>query len=407
MTTYTDEHIKQMDHDCVMGTYARLPVVLERGQGPYVWDVNGKKYLDFLAGIAVNVLGHAHPALVAAVQAQAATLMHTSNIFYTIPQPRLAQKLLAISGFDKAFFANSGAEANEAAIKLARKYGKKDGRTDKFRIITAQRSFHGRTMATVTATAQEKYQKPFAPMLTGFDYVPYNDVAALQKAMGPDVCAVMLEPVQGEGGVYPADPAYLQEARALCDANDALLIFDEVQTGIGRTGHWFAFQHYGVTPDVMTLAKALGGGFPIGACLATGAAASVFAAGDHGTTFGGNPLACATALTVLETIEKDGLCTHAQEMGRYFLSKAQSELGAHLKDTRGLGLMMGLELTQPVAKKVLTAALERGLIVNAVGETTLRLLPPLIIEREHCDEAIAILKDVLAEISGSFVTGNS
>ena len=395
-TPYTTEQIKHIDHTCVIATFARLPVVLTCGEGVYVWDEDGKRCLDFLAGIAVNSLGHAHPALVKAIQDQAATLMHTSNLFYTVPQTLLAEKLVKLSGMDRVFYANSGAEANEAAIKLARKYGKKDGKTKKFHILTAERSFHGRTMATVTATAQEKYQKPFAPMLEGFHYVPFNDSEALEEAMSDDVCALLLEPVQGEGGVFPASKEYLQAARTLCDKHDALLMFDEVQTGMARTGSWFAFQHYGVTPDVMTLAKGLGGGFPIGACLARGEAAQTLQAGDHGSTFGGNPLATSAALAVVDTMEGDNLCAHAQEMGVYFKQRAEVELAPHIVEVRGLGLMIGVELAQPIAKKVLQAALAEGLIVNAVGETTLRLLPPLIVQKAHIDEAITVLKKVLS-----------
>lgn len=386
------QKIRELDAAYGFAVYARQEPVFVRGEGAYVWDSEGKKYLDFLSGIAVNALGHAHPALVAAIHEQAGTLMHMSNLFHTPYVAQLARKLCGLSGFDRAFFCNSGAEANEAAIKLARKFGKAKS-PDKFHILTAKMSFHGRTMATVAATGQEKFQKPFTPMLEGFHHIPFNDEKALEAAMHDKVCAVMLEPIQGESGVNVGTPAFLQTARKLCDDFGALLIFDEVQTGIARTGHWFAFQGLQIQPDVITLAKGLGGGFPVGACLARGDAAQTLQLGDHGTTFGGNPLATRVALTVLETIEKDALRENAMETGAYFRSQAKAVLGGSVKEVRGEGLMIGLELTQPIAKDVLKRALAKGLIVNAVGEQVIRLLPPLIITKAQCDEALQILKE--------------
>lgn len=391
----SSEQIKKFDQMCIMQTYARFEPVFVRGDGVRLWDAEGKEYLDFLSGIAVNSLGHCHPRLVSAISEQAATLIHASNLCATAPQALLAKKLMDISDFDRVFFCNSGAEANEAAIKIARKHGKKAGKEDRFTIITAKGSFHGRTMATVTATAQEKYQKPFAPMLPGFEYVPFNDVAVLTAAMNDSVCAVMLEPVQGEGGVYPAVKEYLQAARKLCDQFGALLMFDEIQTGVGRTGDWFAYKHYGVVPDVMTLAKGLGGGLPIGACLARGDAATTLVAGDHGSTFAGNPVAASAANAVLATIEEEKLCANAKAMGDYFVKRIKEEIGSHVAEVRGLGLMLGIELKEPKAKQVVADALKAGLIINAIGEKILRILPPLIVNEGDIDRCVKTLKSVL------------
>ena len=388
--------VKEWDDAHVMHTYARLPVTFVRGQGARLYDAEGKEYLDFLAGIAVNGLGHCHPRLVRAIQEQAATLIHTSNLYLTAPQAQLAAKLAEISDFERVFFCNSGAEANEAAIKIARKYGKAHGGAGKYHIITAHRSFHGRTLATVTATAQPKYQEPFAPLVPGFHYVPFNDIGALEQAVTDETCAVLLEPIQGEGGVYPAHKPYLEAARALCDKHQALLIFDEVQCGMGRTGRWWAYQHYGVVPDVMTLSKSLGGGIPIGACLARGGAAATLVPGDHGSTFAGNPLAARAALAVIETIEEEHLLANAHAMGEYFVHRLQEPaLRPKVRDIRAVGLMLGVELVAPDAKRVLRESLEHGLILNAIGDHVLRLLPPLIITREDVDQAIDVLAAVL------------
>jgi acetylornithine/N-succinyldiaminopimelate aminotransferase len=388
--------VKEWDDAHVMHTYARLPVTFVRGQGARLYDADGKEYLDFLAGLAVNGLGHCHPRHVRAIQEQAATLIHTSNLYLTAPQAQLAAKLAELSDFERVFFCNSGAEANEAAIKIARKYGKAHGGSEKYHIVTAHRSFHGRTLATVTATAQPKYQEPFAPLVPGFHYVPFNDIAALEAAVTDETCAVLLEPIQGEGGVYPAHKPYLEAARALCDKHQALLIFDEVQCGMGRTGHWWAYQHYSVVPDVMTLSKSLGGGIPIGACLARGEAAETLVPGDHGSTFAGNPLASRAALAVLETIEDEHLLANAHAMGEYFVHRLnEPPLRAKIKDIRAIGLMLGVELAQPDARRVMRECLERGLILNAIGDSTLRFLPPLIITKADIDQAVETLMAVV------------
>jgi acetylornithine/N-succinyldiaminopimelate aminotransferase len=373
----------------LMQTGRRLPVTFVRGQGCLVYDNWGREYLDLVAGIAVNLLGHAHPQVVAAVTAQASTLIHTSNLYFTQPQVELAQRLVELSFPSRVFFCNSGAEANEAAIKLARKWGSRN-RDGAFEIITTKGSFHGRTLATVTAGGQPKYADPFKPLPEGFVHVPYNDLDAIKAATSERTVAVMLEPVMGEIGIIPAAPGYLAGVRAWCDAKNLLLILDEVQTGLGRTGRWFAHQHHGITPDVMTLAKGLGGGLPIGACLAA-PRADVFEPGDHGSTFGGNPLACAAALAVLSVIEGDGLVGHAAEMGEA-LHEALLDLGA--KDVRGLGLMQAFEFGEPRAKAFQQSCLEAGLIVNAVDDHSIRLVPPLIIGNAEIERAHSTMKKV-------------
>jgi acetylornithine/N-succinyldiaminopimelate aminotransferase len=374
----------------LMQTGRRLPVTFVRGKGCLLYDESGREYLDMVAGIAVNLLGHAHPDVVAAVTRQAQTLIHASNLYFTQPQVELARRLVELSFPSRVFFCSSGAEANEAAIKLARKWGTRH-RDGAFEIITTAGSFHGRTLATVTAGGQAKYSDPFKPLPEGFVHVPYNDLDALKRATGERTVAVMLEPVMGEIGVIPAAPGYLQAVRSWCDARDLLLILDEVQTGLGRTGRWFAYQHDAITPDVMTLAKGLGGGLPIGACLAA-PRADVFEPGDHGSTFGGNPLACAAALAVLSVIERDGLVGHAAEMGEA-LNSALLDLG--VKQVRGLGLMQAFELEEPRAKALQQASLEAGLIVNAVDDHSVRLVPPLIIGTAEIDRAHTTIRQAL------------
>src|SRR5712664_1969467 len=368
----------------------RLPVTFVRGKGCLVYDDSGREYLDLVAGIAVNLLGHAHPDVVAALTAQASSLIHTSNLYYTQPQVELAQRLVELSFPSRVFFCNSGAEANEAAIKLARKWGTRN-RDGAFKIITTTGSFHGRTLATVTAGGQHKYSDPFKPLPDGFVHVAFNDVSAIEAATTDKTVAVMLEPIMGEIGIVPAAPGYLKRVREWCDRKNLLLILDEVQTGLGRTGRWFAHQHAGITPDVMTLAKGLGGGLPIGACLAN-KRADVFEPGDHGSTFGGNPLACAAALAVLSVIEHDGLVGHAAEMGDV-LHEALLDLGA--KEVRGLGLMQAFEFAEPRAKAFQQSCLEAGLIVNAVDENSIRLVPPLIIGSAEIDRAHSIMRKAL------------
>ena len=391
-----DAEIKQLDADYLLPVYARLPITLVRGAGVKVWDANGKEYIDFLAGIATNALGHCHPKMVAAISEQAATLIHTAGYYFTAPVAKLAQKLTQVSGMDRVFFGNSGAEAVECAIKISRKYAKSHGGPEKYKIVAAQKSFHGRTMAAVTATGQPKYQEPFLPMVQGFTHVPFNDIEALSAAVTDDTCAVILEPIQGEGGVYPAHKPFLEAARALCNKHQALLIFDEVQTGIGRTGKWFAYEYYGVLPDLLTSAKALGGGFPIGACLARGEAATTLVPGDHGSTYGGNPLACATALAVLNTIEEEHLLANAHAMGAYFVHRLnEPQFRTKIADIRALGLMIGVELKAPDAKRVLMESMERGLLMSAIGDHTLRLVPPLNVAQSDIDAVLEILAAVV------------
>ncbi len=373
----------------LMQTGRRLAVTFVRGQGCLVYDDAGHEYLDLVAGIAVNLLGHSHPEVAAAVAGQAKTLIHTSNLYYTEPQVELARRLVELSFPSRVFLCNSGAEANEAAIKIARKWGGRH-RNGAFQIITTLGSFHGRTLATVTAGGQPKYSDPFKPLPDGFIHVPYNDLDAVKAATGAQTVAVMLEPVMGEIGIVPAKPGYLEGVRKWCDEKGLLLILDEVQTGLGRTGRWFAHQHHGITPDVMTLAKGLGGGVPIGACLAA-PKADVFEPGDHGSTFGGNPLACVAALAVLKVIERDGLVGHAAEMGEMLHAAIHSVGG---KEVRGLGLMQAVEFAEPRAKAFQQACLDARLVVNAVDDNTIRFVPPLIITADQIDRAQKVMQEV-------------
>lgn len=376
----------------LMDTYSRLPVAFAKGEGVWLWDEAGKRYLDAVAGVAVNGLGHAHPRLTQAVCEQARTLIHTSNLYQVRKQELLAGRLADLSGMDRVFFCNSGAEANEAAIKLARLYGHGKG-IETPTIIVMEKSFHGRTMATLTATGNRKVQAGFEPLLGGFARVPYDDLDAVAQvaAHNKNIVAVLVEPVQGEGGIrIPVpQPAYFQGLRKICDENGWLLMLDEVQTGIARTGTWFAFQHTGITPDVMTLAKGLGSGVPIGACLARGDAAAVFKPGNHGSTFGGNPLACAAALATLDAIDEDGLRGHAVEIGNHIRDGLATELAGTegVVQIRGLGLMIGVELDRPCGELV-KQALENGLLINVTAEKVVRLLPPLVMTRNEADQLI-------------------
>lgn len=385
--------------DSLMSTYSRLPVSFERGEGAYLFDSEGNKYLDALAGIAVCGLGHANPQIADAIANQARTLIHTSNIYRIPHQAELGEKLCELSGMDKVFFGNSGAEANEAAIKLARLFGKKQG-IERPKIIVASGSFHGRTLATLSATGSRKVQAGFSPLVEGFVRVNYNDVDAIQKIAdnSTDIAAILVEPVQGEGGVLVPDEGYLKNIRKICDDKNWLMMLDEVQTGIGRTGKWFAFQHEAITPDVMTLAKALGNGIPIGACLAAGKASEVFSPGTHGSTFGGNPLVTRTALEVLNIIEKQDLCTHATETGQYMLQQFKYQLadveGVH--DIRGLGLMIGIELNQDCGD-IVSMALKQKLLLNVTADKTIRLLPPLIISKNQADDIVSNVTTVIKE----------
>jgi acetylornithine/N-succinyldiaminopimelate aminotransferase len=394
-----NESIKQMGLDYVMKTYSRHDYALVRGQGSYVWDANGKKYLDLVSGIAVNNVGHCHPQVVKAIQKQAELLMHCSNLYWNEPQVRLAKMLVDNSCGKKVFFCNSGAEANEGAIKLARRWSYDKYGSQRYEIITAVDSFHGRTLAALTATGQTKYQQGFEPLPSGFKYVPFNDLSALKKAITPQTCAIFLEPVQGEGGVHPATKEYLTGVKALCEENDLLLLFDEVQTGLGRTGKLFAYQYYGVEPHVFTLAKGLGGGVPIGAIVARGVAADVLGPGQHASTFGGNPLATAAALATLTVLIEENLPQQAAEKGRYLRQKfleIQRE-NPRIKEVRGLGLLFGIELSIE-GKKVQDFCQEKGLLINCVQSKTLRLIPPLNITDKDLDNAIAIIKEALAVV---------
>ena len=375
----------------LMNTYARLPVAFIKGSGAYVENSDGKRYLDALTGLAVCGLGHAHPAVARAVSNQAQTLLHTSNLYEIPPQAALAERLTALSGMDKVFFGNSGAEANEAAIKIARLHGRRRGIKAPMVIVTDQ-SFHGRTMATLTATGNRKVQAGFEPLLTGFVRAPYNDSATIEQiaANNPDIAAILVEPIQGESGIIIPDDGYLDALRAICDANDWLLMLDEVQTGNGRTGRFFAYQHTGCLPDVVTTAKGLGNGIPIGVCLARGEAAELFQPGHHGSTFGGNFIACAAAHAVLDTLESENLVERAGLLGKRIVGGLSKALRGNnrIKEIRGKGLMIAVELNEPVPGLV-NAGLERGILINAIGDSIVRLLPPLVLTDEEADEVVA------------------
>jgi acetylornithine aminotransferase len=389
----------------VMNTYARLPVAFERGEGVWLWDTSGRRYLDALAGVAVCGLGHAHPRLTAALQKQVATLIHTSNIYEIALQEKLADRLCAISGMDNVFFCNSGCEANEAAIKLARLHGHKKG-VEAPAIIVMEQAFHGRTIATLTATGSRKVQAGFEPLLSGFVRVPFDDLEAVRKvaANNRNVVAVLVELIQGEGGVNVCRPDYLTGLRTICDQNDWLLMLDEVQSGTGRTGTWFAFEHSAVRPDVVTLAKGLGNGVPIGTCLAAGAAAKLFTPGKHGSTFGGNPLACAAGLETLAIIESDGLMKNAVEIGDFIRAELKTRLAGvrGVKEIRGVGLMIGIELDYPCGE-IVERGLAEGILINVTADTVVRLLPPLIYTR---NDAQALL-DTLVPLIATFLSQQS
>ncbi len=371
----------------LMQTYARLPVGFDHGQGAWLWDTAGNKYLDAVAGIAVAVLGHAHPEFVAAVSHQAGKLVHTSNLFEVPLQAELGARLCAVSGMERVFFGNSGAEANEAAIKLARRFGHQRA-IDSPSIVVTDGAFHGRTMATLTATGNRKVHVGFEPLVSGFKRVPYDDLDAVARVAEHrrDVVAVLVEPIQGEAGVVVPRPGYLRGLREICDAHDWLLILDEIQTGVGRTGRWFAFQHEGIQPDVLTVAKALGNGVPIGACLARGVAADVLVPGTHGSTFGGNPLACRAALTVLQCIERENLVAHAASLGSYIRAEFTRRLSEwpEFVAVRGAGLMIGIELRR-ACRDIVSLAMDAGVLVNVTNERVIRLLPPLILNQDEAD----------------------
>ena len=380
-------------------TYKRFPVVLAKGSGCILYDAEGRSYTDFVAGIAVCNLGHSHEGVVKAVSNQAQTLMHVSNLYYTIPQVELAAWLVQHSFADRVFFCNSGAEANEAAIKLARKYFNDRGESDRFRIITMEHSFHGRTMATLSATGQDKIKKGFDPVLEGFDYVPFNDIEALQSKIDSNTCAVMLEPIQGEGGVRCPDPGYLKAVRQICDERGVLLIFDEIQTGMGRTGRLFAYEHFEVEPDIMTLAKALANGLPIGAMLAREQVAEAFGPGAHATTFGGTPLVTAAAFEVCKTLVQGNVINQGREAGEYFKEKLLWLKERHdvIVDFRGLGLLLGIKLAIN-GESLVNQCLQRGFLINCIQDNILRFVPPLIIQKEEIDALIDCLDMLIGQL---------
>lgn len=396
----TDEEIYAKDARDYLPVFARYQIVLDHGDGVYVYDTQGKKYIDYLGGIAVNVLGHNFPKLAKAIADQAAKMIHCSNLYYTQVQADAASKLVALSGLGKAFFGNSGAEANEGAIKLARKYAHSFD-PEKSQIITAWHSFHGRTLATLTATGQPKYQEGFGPLPGAFDYVEYGDIEALEKMMSDKTCAVMLETIQGEGGVYVPPADYFKNVRALCDKYNAVLILDEVQCGMGRTGKFFAYEQFGIKPDIVTLAKGLAGGVPIGAFIASDKVAAVFHAGDHGSTFGGNPLACAASNVVIDEISSTERLNAVNEVGTYLKSKLEGfreKYPALIKEVRGMGLILGMQLTKP-GRDIVNACLAEGAIINCTAGDVLRFVPPLIVTKKQVDELCEIMERVLPKFA--------
>ncbi|MCK4323035.1 MAG: acetylornithine transaminase [Armatimonadetes bacterium] len=399
-----NQQVIELSQSYLMPTYSPLPVAFVRGEGYRLWDADGNEYLDFVGGISVVATGHCHPQVVAAICQQAGQLMHTSNLYHIPPQARLAKQLVEISCADRCFFCNSGAEANEAAIKLARKWAGMNRSGECFEIITARQSFHGRTLATMTATGQEKYQKAFRPLPPGFTYVPFNDVGALEEAISGQTCAVMLESIQAEGGINVPDDDYLPRVRELCSEQSILLILDEVQTGMGRTGRWFGYEHADITPDIITLAKALGSGFPIGACLAKEEVANAFQPGDHASTFGGNHLACAAALATIQVIADEGLVANAARMGSLLVKLLTDELSGieGFDHIRGRGLLIAVQVTPELsAKAIQDQCLETGLVVNAMGDDRVRLAPPLIVSEADCRQAVEILADAIGTIAGA------
>lgn len=384
----------------LLQNYKQQPIVLVRGKGSRVWDADGREYLDLLGGIATCALGHCHPEVVAAVKAQVDTLWHVSNVFYSEPQIELAAQLTALSGLPRAFFCNSGAEANEALLKLARKVMKDRGTPERFEIITFENSFHGRTLATVTATGQPKYQKGFEPLPAGFVHVPYGDLEAVRKAVGPSTAAILVEPIQGEGGVRVAPQGFLKALRELCDEHGLLLLVDEVQTGMGRTGKLFGFQHEGIQPDGISLAKSLGNGLPIGAMLCSEAAGKSLPSGTHGSTFGGNLVTAAAANVVVRYVRDPQMLREIQEKGEHFIARArelQARLPTLIKDVRGRGLLLGIELQQEAAP-VIARCREQGLLVNTAGEKTVRFAPAYTVTREELEEGLRILERVLTPV---------
>lgn len=392
----TNKDIAERGQKVVMNTYARFPIAPVKGKGSYIWDADGKQYLDFIGGIAVCALGHCHDELQQVIRQQTAALWHVSNLYWIEPQVRLAEKLIDISGMDKAFFCNSGAEANEAAIKLARKYFYRHQEPGRNQIIVFNDSFHGRTLATLTATGQKKYQEGFAPLPAGFAYADFNSLATVEKLISDETAAIMIEPVQGEGGVYPADPVFLNSLQRICDREGILLIFDEVQCGVGRSGKFMAYQSYGIRPDIVTMAKGLGGGFPIGAMLATDKAAGGFAPGDHASTFGGNPLATAVANRVVELVSAPAFLDNINKLGGYLRDSLASIKDERIITVRGKGLMLGVEFSTPI-RGLVTICMENGLLLLGAGTNVMRFVPPLNINEKEVNQAVAIFKKSLQE----------
>ncbi len=382
----------------IANTYSRYPLILVRGQGCKVWTNDGKEYFDFVAGLAVCNLGHCHPKVVQAIQDQSRKLIHVSNFYHIEPQIELAKLLCENSFADRVFFCNSGAEANEAAMKLAKKYAKDTGRTERFEIITMEKSFHGRTMATITATGQEKFHKGFDPLVPGYKYVPFNDMEAVLRAVTPNTCAIMVEPIQGEGGVNCPSDGYLRELRELCRKRGILLIYDEVQVGMGRTGKLFAYEHEGVYPDIMTLAKSLAGGVPIGAMLATEEVAKSFGPGTHASTFGGNPLATAAGVAAVSTLLEDGVLENCRRVGEHFFNRLMDLKGEYpfIKEVRGRGLIIGMEL-EFEGSQIVTRCMEEGFLINCTMGNVLRFLPPLIVTTKEVDQLLGALDRILGE----------
>lgn len=397
----TDSSVQEISEARLMRTALRYPVTFVHGRGAHLYDEEGKEYLDFFAGIAVAALGHAHPKVAAAVSSQAGELVHVSNHFYTQPAAELAERLCELLGWrdGRVFFTNSGAESNECAIKVVRKWSRDKYSPERYETIAAHGSFHGRTFETLAATGQPKKWEPFSPLPPGFVHVPYDDAPAIESAVTGGTSSVLLEPVLGEGGVIVPADEYLPAVRKVCDRHDLAFIADEVQTGFGRTGEWFAFQHSAAVPEVISLAKALGNGLPIGACVARGELAEAFGPGDHGSTFGGGPVVCAGALAVLDVIEEEGLVERSRELGEYLQQSLRNLVESHplVTDVRGKGLLIAVQLTKSTARDVATRALGKGLVINDVGPSALRLSPPLIVSEEDCDRAVEILDKVLNE----------
>ena len=391
----TNETINKADQ-VIAKTYKRFPVLMTKGKEATLWDSEGRSYTDFVAGIAVCNLGHAHPGIARALSDQAQKLLHVSNLYYTSPQTELASLLVEKSFADRVFFCNSGAEANEAAIKLARKYFNDKKEENRYTIITMEKSFHGRTMATLSATGQDKIKAGFDPGLEGFEFIPFNNIDALQKKIDPSTCAVLIEPIQGEGGVRCPDPGYFKKVRKICDKTGALLIFDEIQTGMGRTGKLFAYENFGIEPDIMTLAKALANGLPIGAMLAKEEIAEAFGPGTHASTFGGTPIVTAASLEVLKTIHKEKIVDHALNMGKYFIKQLNylKEKHACVEDVRGIGLLLGMKINAD-GDLIVKKCMEKGFLINSIQGNILRFIPPLIIKKEEIDALISCLDSIL------------